>query len=68
MVLKVHGNTMSEVSPQEFQSEQNVNPITPDFAQVPSRFPHPMITMRATFSVLTSKEQPNPNLQCCIPA
>jgi hypothetical protein len=32
MVLKVHGNTMSEMSPQEFQSEQNVNPITPNFA------------------------------------
>lgn len=31
MVLKVHGNTMSEMSPQEFQSEQNVNPITPNF-------------------------------------
>ncbi len=27
-----------------------------------------MITMRATFSVLTWLEQPNPNLQCCIPA
>jgi hypothetical protein len=32
MVLKVHGNTMAEMSPQEFQLEQNVNPITPNFA------------------------------------
>jgi hypothetical protein len=32
MVLKVHGKTMSEMSPQEFQSEQNVNPITPKFS------------------------------------
>jgi hypothetical protein len=53
MVLKFHGNTMSEMSPQEFQSEQNVNPITPNFAQVSSSFAHPMITMRATFSVMT---------------
>jgi hypothetical protein len=33
-VLKVHGNTMSEMSPQEFQFKQNVNPITPNFAVI----------------------------------
>jgi hypothetical protein len=30
MVLKVIGNTMSEMSPQEFKSEQNVNSIPPN--------------------------------------
>jgi hypothetical protein len=51
--VKVHGNTMSEMSPQEFQSEQNVNPITPNFVFIKFSSSNDGNPMRTTFSVMT---------------